>query len=138
MIRNLCFICLIAVVHSVLGESTQSYKDAVTPLANECIPQVGASDDDFQAVLNRNRLETRPAKCLLACVFEKMGAFSADGRLLNGDNIMPIIDRLYGFKEYQSVLRAQLVRNCVDQVNGKDTDQCELIAQTLHCIIEQQ
>jgi hypothetical protein len=56
-------------------------------------------------------------QCLLACVFEKMGAFSADGRLLNGDNVMPIMDRLYGFKEYQTVLRAQLVHNCVDQGN---------------------
>jgi hypothetical protein len=56
-------------------------------------------------------------QCLLACVFEKMGAFSAGGRLLNGDNIMPIMDRLYGFKEYQTVLRAQLVHNCVDQGN---------------------
>jgi hypothetical protein len=53
----------------------------------------------------------------MACVFEKMGAFSTDGRLLNGDNIMPIMDRLYGFKEYQTVMRAQLVRNCVDQGN---------------------
>jgi hypothetical protein len=53
----------------------------------------------------------------MACVFEKMGAFSADGRLLNGNNIMPIMDRLYGFKEFQTVVRAQLVHNCIDQGN---------------------
>jgi hypothetical protein len=46
-----------------------------------------------------------------------MGAFSPGGHLLNGDNIMPIMDRLYGFKEFKTVLRAQIVHNCVDEGN---------------------
>ena len=29
------------------GESTQSFKDAVSPLAQECMPQVGATEGEF-------------------------------------------------------------------------------------------
>jgi hypothetical protein len=59
-------------------------------------------------------------KCLLACVYEKLGAFASGGHLLNGDSIMPIVERLYGFKEFKTVMRAQVAHNCVNE--GKDCD----------------
>ncbi|KDQ81273.1 hypothetical protein L798_07710 [Zootermopsis nevadensis] len=71
-----CFICLLAIVNSILGESTQSFKDAVTPIAQECMSKVEATDDDFQNVLHRNRLETRTAKVTYYMLYRGVEACS--------------------------------------------------------------
>jgi hypothetical protein len=38
--------------------------------------------------------------------------------MLDGDHIMPIMDRLYGFTEFKTVMRAQVVHNCVNEGNA--------------------
>ncbi|KDR12246.1 hypothetical protein L798_13852 [Zootermopsis nevadensis] len=49
---------------------------------------------------------------------------------------MPIMEKLYGFKEFQTVLRAQVAHDCVNEVNGMDDDPCELVTHALHCILQ--
>jgi hypothetical protein len=57
-------------------------------------------------------------QCLLACVYEKLGAFASGGHLLDGDHIMPVMDKLYGFREFKTVMRAQVVHNCINEGNA--------------------
>ncbi|KAJ9576674.1 hypothetical protein L9F63_025430, partial [Diploptera punctata] len=118
----------------ISGESTQSFKDAVGPLARECMATVEATEDDYETVLNRNPLDTRSSKCLLACVYEKLGGLKPDGQVVSGDELMPIMDRLYSFKEFKTVMRTQVVSNCVNEVNGLYDDKCELVQHFLGCI----
>ncbi|PSN47469.1 hypothetical protein C0J52_01960 [Blattella germanica] len=118
------------------AESTQSFKDAVGPLLRECMGQVdGVTEDDFQTVYNRNKVETHSTKCLLWCLYKSLGCYLPDGQLKAGDEMMPIIDKLYGFKEFKTVFRAQVVNNCVHEVNAESSEDCEKAADFLHCLI---
>ncbi|XP_069696807.1 general odorant-binding protein 19d-like [Periplaneta americana] len=136
MQRILCLLYVLANIGTIMGESTQRFKDVVTPLARDCMSEVGAIEDDFQTVINRNRLESRNAKCLLACVYRQLGAFNDTDRLKNGDSVMPIMDKLYGFQDFGTVMKTQVVHNCVNEVNGADDDRCELVMHFLHCVIQ--
>ncbi|XP_069696806.1 general odorant-binding protein 19d-like [Periplaneta americana] len=136
MQRVLCLIYLLSNVGTIMGESTQSFKDAVGPIARECMPEIGATEDDFQNVLHRNQLETRTAKCLLACVYKNLNAFTDEGLLVNGDELMPIMSKLYGFHDFTTIMRTQAVHNCINEVNGAHEDQCELVKHFLYCVTQ--
>nr|1OW4_A Chain A, pheromone binding protein [Rhyparobia maderae]1OW4_B Chain B, pheromone binding protein [Rhyparobia maderae]1P28_A Chain A, pheromone binding protein [Rhyparobia maderae]1P28_B Chain B, pheromone binding protein [Rhyparobia maderae] len=121
-------------INSDPNSSTQSYKDAMGPLVRECMGSVSATEDDFKTVLNRNPLESRTAQCLLACALDKVGLISPEGAIYTGDDLMPVMNRLYGFNDFKTVMKAKAVNDCANQVNGAYPDRCDLIKNFTDCV----
>nr|AMA98155.1 chemosensory protein [Blattella germanica] len=131
-------LCLgLALFTTIAAESTQSFKDGVEPHLKKCMEKVvDATEDDFNAVYNRNPLETHSARCLLKCLYGELDALLPDGRIKSGDDLMPIMEKLYGFKEFKTVMRTQIVNQCVDMVNSGEARDCELASDLIHCVMQ--
>nr|AMA98153.1 chemosensory protein [Blattella germanica] len=130
-------VCLLFAICSVKADSTKSFKNVIGPIARECMTKMdNVTEDDFQAVFNRNPLETRPAMCLLKCVYQKLGVYKDDGALKEGDDLVPIIERIYGFNDSKNAMRIQAINTCVQKANADRGEKCEEVAQFVRCVLQ--
>ena len=67
----------------------------------------------------RNMIEIGTLQCLLACAYEKLGAFKTNGDVVSGDDLMPVMQKVYGFQEFKTVMRTQVVNDCITE--GENT-----------------
>lgn len=72
-------ICVFFILHSKADETAEEHakhhgiSEDKMKIVNECKEQEKATDDDFQAFLSHKLQQTSTGKCLMACIYEKIG-----------------------------------------------------------------
>ncbi|XP_067004526.2 general odorant-binding protein 19d [Anabrus simplex] len=115
------------------ADSTPSFQDKIRPVAHKCNGDSKASDDDVNAVVNREELKTQEAKCLQKCVYASIGAIK-DGKIASYEDGLKIYKKLYENDKDKLENAEKAVKDCskIAEENASK-EECELAAIIQEC-----
>ncbi|XP_011187241.2 general odorant-binding protein 19d [Zeugodacus cucurbitae] len=122
-------ICLILCV--ALISNAKCGSEEAKAAAEECKEEVGATDDDVEAMFKFESAGSMEAKCLHACVMKRFGLINGDGKM-DRDKAIEILENIASGDNEQQALGVEIVEAC--EGIEVDEDHCEAAEEYRSCM----
>ncbi|KAK4886227.1 hypothetical protein RN001_002498 [Aquatica leii] len=119
------------IAYGLSPEAAETIKKHGKEIGEQCIKELGVTDEDIAPLLQQSPPTTEKGKCFLACVHKKTGCLDANGKI-NKAGALAAVEKLKDIDEdYYNKIK-QIVEICMRKVKDL-SNECETAVAMFKC-----